>query len=674
MKNKSINKSIIKNQIKNLVDKINYHDDLYYKKNYQEISDQEYDQLRKNLIDLEKQFPEEKISNNPNKKIGKLDSENFKTIEHNSPMLSLNNAYEKNEVKNFYDKINSLLNRKFNVLAETKVDGLSASLRYKGRLLNIGLTRGDGSKGEDITRNLAHVEGIKKTLPREFPEDLEIRGEIFIKKNIFEELNKQRKEKGLPLFSTPRNAASGSVRQLDPEITKERKLSFYGYTIIGDKSFFGNSLSNIREILFKYNFSLNQPSKLCNTFEEMIKFYEEIKSTRSSLNYDIDGIVYKLDSISDQENLGATSRWPRWALAHKFPAENAITTIKDVSFQVGRTGTITPVAILEEVIVGGVKINRATLHNQDEIKRLSLSLGDTISIQRAGDVIPKITSVIKKSKKPEKIKFPENCPSCNSKLKRNKNEVAVRCFNYHGCKEQVINSLSHFVSRNAFDIEGLGERQIRVFWKKKIIKSFIDIFLLEENHNNGKFNLKDIEGLGEKSILKLFNSIKISRSITFDRFIYSLGIRHVGQGIALIISRKFDSVEKFINYFLTYDSSDSFDGVGEIIIKSIKNYLEEDQNLFQINSLLKYINLRYEYYESNKFSNKIVVITGSFKKYSRKVITKKLTSLGAIVSASISKKTDYLFCGEDPGSKLEKAKLFRIKILNSNEVESEMKD
>ena len=224
----------------------------------------------------------------------------------------------------------------------------------------------------------------------------------------------------MPLFSTPRNAASGSVRQLDPEITKERKLSFYGYTIIGDKNFFGNSLNNIREILFKYNFSLNQPSKLCNTFEEMIKFYEEIKSTRSSLNYDIDGIVYKLDSISDQENLGATSRWPRWALAHKFPAENAITTIKDVSFQVGRTGTITPVAILEEVIVGGVKINRATLHNQDEIKRLSLSLGDTISIQRAGDVIPKITSVVKKSKKPKKIKFPENCPSCNSKLKRNK--------------------------------------------------------------------------------------------------------------------------------------------------------------------------------------------------------------------------------------------------------------
>ena len=675
MINKLTNKSALKNKIKKLVDKINYHDDLYYKKNYQEISDEEYDELRKNLNDLEKKYPEENIENNPNKKVGKLDVENFKTVQHNSPMLSLNNAYEKNEVESFYNKIKASLNRKFNILAETKVDGLSASLRYKDRVLSMGLTRGDGAKGEDITRNLEHIEGIKKTLPREFPEDLEIRGEIFIKKNIFINLNKERKKQGLPLFSTPRNAASGSVRQLDPEVTKKRKLSFYGYTIIGNKNFFGNSLNNIREILLKFNFSLNQPSKLCQTFEEMIEFYEKINSARSSLNYDIDGIVYKLDSISEQEKFGETSRFPRWALAHKFPAENAITTIKDVIFQVGRTGAITPVGILKEVEVGGVKINRATLHNQDEIKRLSISLGDTISIQRAGDVIPKITSVIKKSENSKQIQFPKNCPSCNSKLVRNNKEAAVRCLNYNECKEQVINSLSHFASRNAFDIEGLGERQIRMFWEKKIIRSFIDIFLLEENNNSRKFNLKEIEGLGEKSIINLFNSIKLSRSITFDRFIYSLGIRHVGQGIAQVVSRNFDSIEKFINYFINNETTEkSFDGVGEIIIKSIKNYLQEDKNLFQINSLLKYIYVKYERYENNKFSNKVIVVTGSFKKYSRKDITQKLISMGATVSSSISKNTDYLFCGEDPGSKLEKARQLKIKILFSMDIENIIDD
>ena len=673
MKNKSTNNNTIKTKMKKLVDKINYHDDLYYKKNFQEISDKEYDELRRSLIDLELKYPEEKIQNSPNNKVGKLDNENFKTVEHNSPMLSLNNAYAKEEVKNFYDKIDVLLNRKFKILAETKVDGLSASLRYEGRFLKMGLTRGDGAKGEDITRNLDYIEGIKKTLPKDLPKDLEIRGEIFIKKNIFEDLNKQRKKQGLPLFSTPRNAAAGSVRQLDPEITKNRKLSFYGYTIIGDRAFFGDSLNDIREKLLKYNFSLNQPSKLCYSFEEMIKFYEEVEKTRNLLNYDIDGIVYKLDSISEQDKLGTTSRWPRWALAHKFPAENAITTIKDVSFQVGRTGTITPVAILKEVVVGGVKINRATLHNQDEIKRLSLSLGDSISIQRAGDVIPKITSVVKKSSNPKKILFPENCPSCKSKLIRYENEAAVRCINHNGCEEQVINSLSHFVSRNAFDISGLGERQLRIFWKKKIIRSFIDIFLLEEKTIAGEISLKEIDGLGEKSTSNLFKSINLSRSISFDKLIFSLGIRHVGQGVALIISRKFVVVDKFIDYFLNHDYSDSFEGIGEVIFNSIKSYLKDDNNLFQINSLLKYINLKYENYENNKFANKVIVVTGTFQNYSRKVITQKLNSMGATVSSNITKKTDYLFCGEEPGSKLEKARQFKIKILNDEELEKVLK-
>ena len=425
---------LIKKKMKDLSDQINYHDDLYYKQNKQEVSDEEYDKLRSDLLDLEKRFPKLAKDNSPNQKVGKIDIQQFETIKHNSPMLSLNNAYNKEEVKSFYEKIANTINKEFYILAETKVDGLSASLRYKNRRLKIGLTRGDGERGEEITRNLEHVEGIKKILPNDFPENLEIRGEIFMKKNIFIELNKNRKKKGLPLFSTPRNAAAGSVRQLDPKIAKDRMLSFYGYSIIGGEKFFGNSLMDIRKILKKYNFSLNEPSAFCSDVEEMINFYNKVNDIRGSLNYDIDGIVYKLDDIKEQSKLGETSRWPRWALAHKFPAENAVTIVEDVSFQVGRTGTITPVAILKEVKIGGVKISRATLHNQDEIKRLNLSIGDIVSIQRAGDVIPKITSVIKKSKNPVDINFPKFCPSCNSKLQRLEKEAAIKCLNIYDCK------------------------------------------------------------------------------------------------------------------------------------------------------------------------------------------------------------------------------------------------
>ena len=663
---------LIKKKMKDLSDQINYHDDLYYKQNKQEVSDEEYDKLRSDLLDLEKRFPKLAKENSPNQKVGKIDIQQFETIRHNSPMLSLNNAYNKEEVKSFYEKIANTINKEFYILAETKVDGLSASLRYKNRRLKIGLTRGDGERGEEITRNLEHVEGIKKILPNDFPENLEIRGEIFMKKNIFIELNKNRKKKGLPLFSTPRNAAAGSVRQLDPNIAKDRMLSFYGYSIVGGEKFFGNSLMDIRKILKKYNFSLNEPSAFCSDVEEMINFYNKVNDIRGSLNYDIDGIVYKLDDIKEQSKLGETSRWPRWALAHKFPAENAVTIVEDVSFQVGRTGSITPVAILTEVKIGGVKISRATLHNQDEIKRLNLSIGDIVSIQRAGDVIPKITSVIKKSKNPVDINFPEFCPSCNSRLQRLEKEAAIKCLNIYDCKEQKINSLIHFVSRNAFDISGLGDRQVRMFWEANFVKNFCDIFLLEEKVISKKIYLTEIEGFGEKSISNLLKSINASRNINFDKFIYSLGIRHVGQGIALILSRKFKNLELFCSYFLETNPVDKISGVGDVIIKSIKDYLQEELNMSQIRRLEKVIKINYEKKEFNKYSDKIIVITGTFNKYSRKELEQKLIRMGATVSSSVTKKTDYLFSGEAPGSKLEKAKKLGIKIFYLLDVEKEI--
>ena len=666
--------SDVKIKIIELTKKINYHDELYYKKNYQEISDEEYDKLRKDLTKLEKIYPEEKLKNSPNEKVGKIDSKQFNTIQHNSPMLSLNNAYNKEEVRSFYEKTFSMLKKKFYILAETKVDGLSASLRYENRKLIMGLTRGDGAKGEDITRNLKYIEGIKQTLPEDFPEKLEIRGEIFMKKKNFEDLNKDRKLKGLHLFSTPRNAAAGSVRQLDPEVTRNRKLSFYGYTLLEAEKYFGGSLNKTREILMHHNFSLNHPSMFCRNFDDMIKFYDQVNKIRSQLEYDIDGIVFKLDSIQDQKRIGSTSRWPKWAIAYKFPAENAITNLKDVVFQVGRTGAITPVAILKEVIIGGVKINRATLHNKDEITRLNLSIGDTVSIQRAGDVIPKITSLVKKSNDPVKIRFPDICPSCKSKLYFQKGEAAIRCLNHNFCKEQKIQSLSHFVSRNAFDILGLGDKQLRIFWKKNLIRSYSDIFTLELKENNIKEKLSSVEGFGDKSIFNLFEAIKQSKTIDFDKFIYSLGIRHVGQGVARAISRKFNNVNKFISYFLKLESNEKIEGVGNVILESVRSYFKNDLNLNEVKNLIEEINIQYIKTENLKFSNKVIVITGSFKKYSRKEIEQKLINMGAKISSSISSKTDFLFCGTDPGSKLQKAKKLDIKIFYLDEVEQEVKN
>ena len=446
MNDSSKTDKVILEEIKELVIKINYHDHLYYNENKQKISDIEYDALRKDLENLETQYPHLMLPESPTKKVGSAVSKEFKTYAHNTPMLSLNNGYSEEEVKAFFLKLNKTFND-FKILAETKVDGLSASLIYENHKLVRALTRGDGLQGEDITTNIIHVDNVQKKLPIDFPAKLEIRGEVFMPKIAFIKLNEQRKANNQQTFSTARNAASGSIRQLDPEITKQRKLRFFGYTIISKEKYFGETLLDTRNILLNNNFALNTPSALCSSVKEMIAFYNHINDIRDELEYEIDGIVYKLNSYEQQKKIGFTSRFPKWALAHKFPAEEVATKIVDVKFQVGRTGSITPVAILEEVLVGGVKISRATLHNQDEIKRLNINIGDIVKLQRAGDVIPKIIGVKEKAnnKDKKKITFPSRCPSCNQKLIKAEKEVALRCVNYDFCEEQVVYRISHFV-------------------------------------------------------------------------------------------------------------------------------------------------------------------------------------------------------------------------------------
>ena len=665
-------------KIKSLIDKINYHDQLYYNKNIQEISDFEYDLLRENLKELEKKNPHLMQSNSPSKRVGSVISSELKAFKHNSPMLSLNNGYKDEEVESFFEKCKKSFNN-FQILAETKVDGLSASLIYEKQKLVRALTRGDGVQGEDITKNIIFVDHVKQKLPSNFPESLEIRGEIFMPKNAFIELNKERNKNNAQIFSTARNAAAGSIRQLDPEITKHRKLSFFGYTVISKNEYFGETIQDTRNILLNHNFILNMPVTLCSNVKDMISFYNHINGIRNELEYDIDGIVYKVNSYKQQEIMGCTSRFPKWALAHKFPAEEVNTKIIDVKFQVGRTGSITPVAILKEVTVGGVNISRATLHNQDEIKRLNLNIGDTVKLQRAGDVIPKIVGVSKSKKNKNKIKinFPSRCPSCNQKLYNLDNEVALRCLNYDFCEEQIILRISHFVSKQALNIDGLGEKQIRFLKEKGFIKNIDDIFLLKTKHDLNLINLKDYSGWGTKSIENLFKAIEKGSIVTFDKFIYSLGIRHVGKELAITLSNKFKNLEDFI---ITFSESDNqkvpeCDGLGEIIIKSLNSYFKNQKCLKMVNNIKNLINIKY----NNKlpkgiYSNSKIVITGSFENFSRSEIEIKLRSLGGKVISSISKNTDFLIVGNEPGSKLDKAKGMNIDIKGLDFVNKLMKD
>ena len=670
----------IKKKYLKLKEEINIHNKLYYDENNPKISDNEYDKLWKELKNLEETVPFLKTKDSPIGKIGHKPNQKFSKVKHNQPMLSLENALNIDEVKKYIEKIMRYLNIKnqfIELIAEPKIDGLSIALKYeKGKFIS-GATRGDGQIGEDVTLSLETIQDI----PREISElknvDLfEVRGEIYMNKEDFLILNNTRKKRGEDLFANPRNAASGSLRQLDKKVVEERKLKFFAYTYgeLSKKIIFKRQSDFLNKIK-NYGFPTNGLFKICNNFDDVELFYNKIEKNRNNLKYDIDGIVYKINNLDIQKRLGLVGRAPRWAIARKFPAEKAETIIRNITIQVGRTGILTPVAELEPVFVGGVKVSRVSLHNQDEIDRKDIRIGDTIKLQRAGDVIPQVISVDKKKriKKTNKFFIPSICPCCKSKTYRKKDEVAIKCSGgLSKCEDQQLGSLEYFVSRNAFNIEGLGEKNLKKFCKEGFIKYPYDIFYLDKYKNE----IINKEGFGEKSYLNLINSINLKKIISLEKFIYSLGIPQIGQRTSNLLSKHFKNFKnwfesiKNLNNKKMYDHYINIDGIGPDVVDDIKNFFNKEK-IEIVKRLSQALNKIEEYkfstQSNSKLSEKIIVFTGTLKNMSRSEAKSKAEELGAKVTNSVSNNTDYVIAGKDSGSKEKKARELNVRVLNENE-------
>tara|TARA_Y100000590_G_scaffold456404_1_gene606952 strand:- start:4973 stop:7063 length:2091 start_codon:yes stop_codon:yes gene_type:complete len=679
-KEKNVKK--IKEEYLKLKNEINSHNKLYYDQNNPKISDSEYDLLWNELKSLEEKFPFLKTKKSPTIQVGYKANQGFSKVKHSSPMLSLENALNIEDVKKYIEKISRYLNLKnefIELVAEPKIDGLSISLKYKNGKFISGATRGDGQIGEDVTSSLMTIKNIpKEVINLKNIDVFEIRGEIYMDKKDFLFLNKNRKLNGESLFANPRNAAAGSLRQLDNEVVKKRNLKFFAYTY-GEisKEIAFKSQKEFLDIIRHYGFPTNEDFKICKNFNDIEIFYNEIEKKRDKLKYDIDGIVYKINYIDVQKRLGLVGRAPRWAIARKFPAEKAETQINDIKIQVGRTGILTPVAELNPVLIGGVRVSRVSLHNQDEIDRKDIRIGDTIKLQRAGDVIPQVISVdlSKRLKNSKKFIIPDKCPCCKSKTHRKENEVAVKCTGGLSiCEDQQLGSLEYFVSRNAFNIEGLGGKNLKKFWMEGFIKYPFDIFYLD------KFKEKIIskEGFGEKSYLNLIKSINEKKIISLEKFIYSLGIPQIGQRTSNLLSKHFKNFHKwFISIenlsngnVKVYNDYINIDGIGPDVVDDIKNFFNNEKikivkKLSQ--SLKKIEDYKFLIKSNSKLSEKIIVFTGTLEKMSRSEAKSKAEELGAKVTNSVSNKTDYVIAGKDSGSKEKKAKDLKIKVLNENE-------
>ena len=687
-----MNKEDVIKHLKNLVSQIEYHDNLYYNMDLPEISDAEYDQLRIQNKNLEIEFPDLVLPNSPSNKVGSSLTSTFNKVSHVVPMLSLGNTFTNKEVEEYINKTRRFLkinqNENMEFVAEPKIDGLSATLIYKNGKLILGATRGDGKQGENITDNIKTIEDIPKTLKGKYPEEIEIRGEIFISNSEFERINNLRIQNSLPEFANPRNAAAGSVRQLDSKVTASRKLGFFAYSWGLLSSPIGKSLMEVRQNIKNMGFNLNHPVRLCLDLHEMLQFYENIYQNRSNLDFDIDGIVYKLNNLSYYDRLGATGHSPRYAVSHKFPPEVGLTILNDVKFQIGRTGAITPVAELKPLTIGGVRIQRASLHNKDEISRLGIVIGDTVSVKRAGDVIPQVINYIPnlRPKKNREIVFPTNCPSCHSLLKRENNETIIRCINSGKCNEQIKGQLVHFVSRNAFNIEGLGEKQIIELFDRNIIKEPADIFLINlEMKKDIKEKIIGLSGWGELSLSNLIKSINNAKNQSIDKVIYSLGIRHVGLGTAKIISKNYINSESFIAKVRTLAISNSrenfieelrqINGLGDKAIFSLVAYFQiHEKKFFNLIKFLNISDLLSMQDDSHYLYGKRIVFTGKFEFLSRTEIKNKSEKVGALISSQISNKTDILVVGLNPGAKYTKAKQLLISIINEDSFLSYFKE
>ncbi|MGQ9811227.1 MAG: NAD-dependent DNA ligase LigA [bacterium] len=650
-------------EIEELRREINYHNYRYYVLDSPVISDQEYDRLMRRLEELELLYPDLVTPDSPTQKVGAPPRDDFGTVSHSIPMLSLQNAFETEEVVDFDKRIRRMLgNRNVDYVAEPKIDGLAVELVYRDGIYVQGSTRGDGYVGEDVTENLRTIRSLPLRLldvDLKIPSLLEVRGEVYMSKKDFQDLNRVREMEGEPLFANPRNAAAGSVRQLDPSITAKRKLNIFVYAVGRVEGVELRKHWEVLHSLKKWGLRVNPEIRLCNSIEETIEFHRSLGERRRSLDYEIDGIVIKVNDLAVQAELGEISRSPRWAIAFKFAPEQATTVIRDIIVQVGRTGALTPVAIMEPVRVGGVEVKRATLHNQDEIDRKDIRVGDTVIVQRAGDVIPEVVSVIKEKRtgKEKKFRIPDKCPICGSGVYKDPDEAVSRCTNM-SCPARIKQSIKHFASKGAMDIEGLGTKLTESLVDKGLVKTVADIYRLRRS------DLVELERFGEKSAQNLLDSIEISKKTTFARLIYALGIRHVGEHIARVLADNFSSFEQI--EAANIERLTSIPEIGPKVAESIYTFFRQKQNMDVIRDLLR-CGVRFatgKQAQVRKLAGKVFVFTGGLSSYSRSEAKKLVEQLGGRVASSVSKKVDYLVVGSDPGSKLDEARRLGTKIID----------
>jgi DNA ligase (NAD+) len=698
-------------RVTQLREQIAYHNKRYHEQDAPEISDADFDALMRELRELEAAHPELLTPDSPTQRVGSAPSVRFAKIKHSVPMLSLGNAFSEEDVTDFVDRIRKFLRlpaeEPLVFTAEPKIDGLSMSLRYERGKLVKAATRGDGYEGEDVTANLRTLKRVPKELKGKVPDVCEVRGEVYMTKPAFRALNEQRAAAGEPIFANPRNSAAGSIRQLDSSITASRDLGFFAYAWGAMSEMPADTQSGMLKWMKHAGFVTNPMWRTCSSIQELLAFHHEIGLERGELEYDIDGVVYKVDRLDWQERLGFVSRNPRWALAHKFPAEKATTLLRDIDIQVGRTGTLTPVAKLEPVTVGGVVVQNATLHNADYISSLDVRIGDTVTIQRAGDVIPQVLGVVLEKRPTDRngesklppYEFPRKCPCplrtdvVRETIASGEEGARARCTGEFACPFQKTEHLRHFVSRLAFDIEGLGEKQIQLFFEKGWVTEPADIFTLERRNEAGELKgatdtegpqkLEDYEGFGETSVRKLFAAIDARREISLERFIYALGIRNIGETTARALARGYGTWKAFhdASLLVAKDDADAraemdaLDQIGESVIDSIAAYFKAQRNVRVVENLagsgskpgLVRILDAEQPTRDSPISGKTVVFTGSMEKMTREEAKALAERLGAKVSGSVSKKTDYVVAGAEAGSKLKKAAELGVTVLEEQQ-------
>ena len=674
-----------KSELAELAREIGHHDRLYYEKDAPEISDADYDVLRQRNTAIEKRFPQLIRADSPSKRVGAAPATGFAKVRHPHPMLSLENAFSEEDVRDFFRGVRNFFKApqdlarveeaKIAVMAEPKIDGLSCSIRYERGELVRAATRGDGVTGEDVTANVKTLSGVPKKLKGHgWPAVIEVRGEIYMERPGFFALNAEREKADEPVFANPRNAAAGSLRQLDPSITATRPLKFFAYAWGEQSESFAKTHSDALDHFKRWGLPTNPLSKLCHGVDQLLEFHRNMAETRATLPYDIDGVVYKIDALDLEERLGFVSRAPRWAIAHKFPAQQAETVLEQIGIHVGRRGTLTPVAFLAPITVGGVVVSRASLHNEDEIKRKDIREGDTVIIQRAGDVIPQVVGVVlaRRPKHSKPYQFPHRCPDCGSKAVREEGEAAWRCTGGLICPAQAVERLKHFVSRNAFDIEGLGEKHVADFWADGLLKSPADIFRLNPE------TIAKREGWGEISARKLIAAIDARREIPLDRFINALGIPQVGEATAKLLARHYRSLARWRHAMEQAADEESeawrelndVHGIGEDMAADIVGFFAEKHNRKILDELAKEVRVTdYEVAAAthSAIAGKTIVFTGTLAEMSRSEAKARAEALGAHVGGSVSSKTDFLVVGADAGSKAKKAAELGIKTLTEEE-------